>query len=121
MALGRTIISMNEEPVNRSVELSIQLHRAVLPFLRQNWASSQQIIRENLVKQRNLVHSPVALGWIEEWEQATNAGPDAIEAIALQRGERGDDLRQMTPLSGILPNLERWRVVREVQRATQGS
>jgi hypothetical protein len=112
---------MNGQENTRSAELSLQLHRAALPYLWKDWDRASKIIRANLEKQRRLVHSPMALAWISEWEKAVDSGPDAIEVIVAQRGERGDDLRQMTPLAGVLPNSERWRVIGEVRHAAQGS
>lgn len=88
---------------DRTSVLSIALHEAAIPYVRSDWGRASRIIGENLAKLRTRARGPLAHEWIDEWESAWAAGPEGIVAVARMRGERGNDLRQMTPLAGVLP------------------
>lgn len=99
----------------REAELSFQLHRAVLPFLEHDWPTNRRIILKNLAFLNSRPRSELARSWVSSWEHAVARGPQAVAEVALTEGERGDDLRQVTPLAGVLPEEERLRVIRRVR------
>lgn len=101
--------------LSREAELSWQLHRAVLPYLRQDWPTAQRVIRKNIALLKRRPRARLAEGWVREWEHAAELGPDAIAAVAMTEGERGDDLRQVSPLAGVLPQEVRLQVLHQVR------
>lgn len=103
--------------LTREAEQSLQLHIAALPYLRENWPEKQQIIRKNLALLNRRRRSDLAQSWVDEWAAAIEQGPEAVEAVALTPGERGDDLRQVTPLAGVLPDDVRLQVIYQVREA----
>lgn len=57
----------------------------------------------NIGKQIPHALNPLTRGWIAEWEHAIRMAPDAVIALSRLDGEHGNDLRQRTPLAGVLP------------------
>jgi hypothetical protein len=109
-------IDTNSRPVDRTVVLSRALHRAVEPFILQSWERAREVMVKNIAMQRARARSAYVTSWIDTWESALNAGPEAVVALSRTSGERGDDLRQMTPLAGILPFEIQQRIARELPR-----
>lgn len=101
--------------MTREAELSWQFHRAVVPYLQENWPNTQRIIRANLALLKRRPRAQLARGWVREWEIAAELGPDAVAAVAMTEGERGEDLRQVSPLAGVLPQEVRLRVLQQVR------
>ena len=106
---------MVSETMTREAELSWQLHRAVLPYLWQDWPASQRVIRKNIALLKRRPRALLAEGWVREWEQAAELGPDAVATVAMTEGERGDDLRQVSPPAGVLPQEVRLQVLHQVR------
>lgn len=102
---------MDRQIERREAALSLELHLAVLPYLKPNWPENERIIRRNLALMKRQPRAPLARGWVHEWERATDEGPEAIARVALTPGERGEDLRQMSPLAGVLPEEVRLQVL----------
>ncbi len=101
--------------MRREVELSYELHRAVLPYLRSDWPSAEKKIRSNIARLNRRPRAKLAQGWVREWECAVDNGPDAVAAVALTSGDRGNDLRQVSPLVGVLPQEVRAQVLKRVR------
>ncbi|WP_336653003.1 MULTISPECIES: hypothetical protein [unclassified Leucobacter] len=106
---------MTGTTLTREAELSLQLHSAALPFLRQDWPTARRLMRSNLALLKRRRRAPLAEGWVREWETAVEAGPEAVAAVALTEGERGIDLRQVSPLAGVLPQHVRLQVLKQVR------
>lgn len=106
---------MNGQTMTREAELSWHLHRAALPYLRADWPAAQRTMRANLTRFKQTRRAPLAESWVDEWWQAVEEGPDAVESVAMMPGERGNDLRQMSPLAGLLPQDVRMQVIRELR------
>lgn len=104
--------------VTSQAELSYRLHEAVLPYLHSDWPTAAGIIRDNLDWLRSRPRATLAMSWVEQWERALESGPDAVADVAMTPGERGDDLRQVSPLAGVLPQDVREQVLRTVRSAT---
>lgn len=103
---------------NRTSVLSTALHEAAVPYILSEWERSERIIEDNLAKLRARTRGPLALRWLEEWEAAWRSGPEDLAALALLEGEHGDDLRQMTPLAGVLPFDVRAEVTANLRRVS---
>ncbi|MBL3685680.1 hypothetical protein D3248_01745 [Leucobacter zeae] len=106
---------MDGHKLTRTAALSLELHRATLPYLSTDWPAVQRIVRANLDLMLRRPRAEIARGWIREWEEALERGPEALAAVAMTPGERGDDLRQMTPLAGVLPQDVRLDVIQRVR------
>lgn len=106
---------MNTQVRSREAELSYQLHLATLPYLYEDWSTVQRTIRANLDLLKRRPRAVQAQGWIHEWEAALEEGPEALERVAMTPGERGTDLRQVTPLAGVLPFQVRLQVIQQVR------
>lgn len=105
----------------RSVELSLALHRAVMPFMYADWPATRTILLRNLSRMKEWRLSTTARSWVSEWETAVERGPDAVEKVAFTPGERGADLRQMSPFAGVLPEGERLKVLEQFTYAPHRS
>lgn len=101
--------------MTREAELSWHLHRAAVPYVLNNWAEAERIIRANLGFLKNRPRAQLAQEWVREWEAAADRGPEAVAEVAMMDGERGDDLRQVSPLAGVLPQDIRMQVLRHVR------
>lgn len=101
--------------MRREVELSYELHRAVVPYLRRDWPSAEKKIRWNIARFNSRPRAKLAQGWVREWECAVDDGPEAVAAVALMSGDRGNDLRQVSPLVGVLPQEIRTQVLQRVR------
>lgn len=104
------------EYVDRGIILSRALHAAAEPYIRTEWSRARRIIASNLARQRTHAHGPLAQKWTHEWERAAAQGPEAVIALSRLRGEHGNDLRQMTPLAGVLPYAIQRRIALELPR-----
>ncbi len=111
-------IDADTRPVDRNVALSRALHRAVEPCILQDWERAREVMVKNIAMQRVRARSAYVIGWTDTWESALNAGPEAVVALSRTPGERGDDLRQMTPLAGVLPFEIQQRIARELPRVS---
>ncbi|MHA3684237.1 hypothetical protein ACXR2W_08275 [Leucobacter sp. HY1908] len=106
---------MTGTTMTREAELSWQLHLAVLPFLKGDWPTTERLIRSNLALLKRRPRARLAQSWVQEWESAIDVGPDAVAAVAMTAGERGEDLRQVSPLAGVLPQEVRLRALQQVR------
>lgn len=111
-------IDSDSRPVDRTVVLSRALHGAVEPFILQDWERAREVMIKNIAMQRARAQSAYVNSWIDRWESAIDAGPEAVVALSRTTGERGDDLRQMTPLAGVLPFEIQRRIARKLPRVS---
>lgn len=82
---------MTGTTLTREVELSLQLHRAALPFLRQDWPTARRMCaRISLSSSGAGVHRLQKAGY-RSGRRPWRAGPEAVAAVALTEGERGVD------------------------------
>ncbi|UPL15703.1 hypothetical protein [Microbacterium galbinum] len=102
-SLGRSPRAGSPGRVDRTVILSRALHAAVEPYVLADWERAREIMLRNIAKQIPRARSPLARGWLSEWEDAIRRGPEAVIDLSRLEGEHGNDLRQMTPLAGVLP------------------
>lgn len=105
--------------MNRAAEVSLRLHRAAVKYVVADWESAESVIRANLSWLQSRRRAPLAESWIAEWAAAVDAGADAVKRVALTPGERGEDLRQVSPLAGVLPEEERLQVLQSLTHAAR--
>jgi len=84
---------------------SLYLHRLVAEKLRREpWLFDNA--RATLARWRTIV-APNSQPYLREWERIFDMGMDAALAVATERSERADALRQSSSFCGILTNQER--------------
>ncbi|HVW33282.1 MAG TPA: hypothetical protein VHL53_12135 [Acidimicrobiia bacterium] len=45
--------------------------------------------------------------WLDEWAAALDDGPERVRAVLLDPSDHGHDMRQMSPLAGLISDEER--------------
>jgi DNA-binding Lrp family transcriptional regulator len=97
-----------EPPMRRAEERSLLLHSSAMRRVRED-PSALERARATLDRwiSRYGDDAPQAL---REWSRILSLPADRIEAVALERSERGDRLRKSSPLSTLVPRDERRRI-----------
>lgn len=62
--------AMNANGLTLDAQLSLELHRAALRYLGQNWPEQQRIMRANLAHCARRPRSALAEGWVRELAEA---------------------------------------------------
>lgn len=92
---------------------SFELHRAIVRKLR---ADPEEVTRRASAGVQRLLASPnvgpQGRRWVDEWRQAIDAGPAALERLALLDDDHGASLRQVSPFFGVLSQDERLEALR---------
>jgi hypothetical protein len=92
-----------------------ELHRAIARHVLAGELSLARAEAE-LAGMRSRVHGSRALRWLDEWGEILRLPPaDMVEAF-LVGGEAGDDLRQVSPLLGIVTEDERVEALNRAYR-----
>lgn len=86
---------------------SIAVAAAVASAVQRDFPKAVEIARANLDRTRDSVADNKASRWLSAWEQALSDGPAAVRTVLLDRSEHGHDMRQMSPLSGLISDAER--------------
>jgi hypothetical protein len=97
----------------REDRVAWELHRAVVDHLRAERGRVLALAARNIARLRETRRSPLAEGWVDEWE-ALLAGPDGplVERM-LGTDERSVDMRQIGPFAGVLTQDERLIAIRK--------
>lgn len=87
---------------------SFEMHRSIVRKLRAN--PSEVTARaaagvSRLLDSPNL--GPQGKRWVQEWAEAVEAGPAALERLSLRDDDHGASLRQVSPFFGVLSTEER--------------
>lgn len=94
-----------------TIERSIALHAAVSARLR----SHPEILSRARARVRTwLEDGAVARSYAVQWAQLVEGPLDELERALVERSERMDDLRQVSPFAGALAPRERWAILRAV-------
>ena len=102
--------------MNRSDARHIHLHRAAFQKLREHPERMAQV-RETLDRWQAENVAPAAAPYLEQWREMLTAWPfDLMEETVLDP-ERGQALRQASPLAGSLKPQERWEALRRFAAA----
>lgn len=90
---------------------SLQWHRLVISRMREDDRLLEKA-KETLKHWLSLGPKPNRF-YLAEWEKAINGGLDQLELLATKDNEHGCNLRQCSPISGVLTNKERWAFRRQ--------
>lgn len=96
-----------ERPAQREDQFGYQLHITIAGLLPQRGDEIREIGRRNLARMRQRSGSAIRDSWLDEWENLLNGSDDELTTGMLQIGERGNDLRSMSPFAGVLDQAER--------------
>lgn len=87
---------------------SFELHRSIVRKLRADPSGVRRRASagvERLITSPNI--GPQGRRWVEEWRQAIDDGPAALERLCLRDDDHGASLRQVSPFFGVLSQHER--------------
>lgn len=93
---------------------SLAWHRHVVARMRQD--------EMLLVKARATLDHWMSLGpkpnrnYLAIWNAAIDSGLDAVNKLATAEGEHANNLRQSSPIAGVLQSRERWAFMKEWSR-----
>jgi hypothetical protein len=92
---------------------SLALHRAAACRLRED-PSRFERVKATLQRWHRLA-DPASRPLLQAWQAVVDRGLEACVALAEEESERGQTMRQASPLAGILEPRERFRVLRETR------
>jgi predicted transcriptional regulator len=92
-----------------------ELHREIARHVIEGELSVAQAEAE-LDRMRSRVRGPGADRWLQEWARILALPPERMVAAFLIGGEAGDDLRQVSPLLGIVTEDERTAALNRAYR-----
>jgi DNA-binding XRE family transcriptional regulator len=97
-------------PLTRDQARSLALHQAIIDAMMAEPAEVLEAARVNLVRMRR--SNPGAGELLDEWDRILRQPLRQIAAMAMDPGERGRDLRQVTPFAGVIDPRRRADVYR---------
>ena len=87
---------------------SFEMHRSIVRKLR---ANPTEVTARAAAGVSRLLDSPnigpQGKRWVQEWAEAVEAGPAALERLSLRDDDHGASLRQVSPFFGVLSTEER--------------
>lgn len=92
-----------------ATERSLALHRAVAERVRTDPAVLERARARVATWLRD---GTVHREWAEAWRQILEADAEGCARALVERSERMDDLRQVSPFAGALDPRERWGILR---------
>lgn len=92
-----------------------ELHRAIARHILAGEAPLARAEAE-LARMRSKVHGARALGWLDEWAVILRLPAERMVEAFLVGGEAGEDLRQVSPLLGIVTEDERLEALNRAYR-----
>ena len=107
---GSACCPMVGTPFTRDQARSMALHIAISQEWRKREREIIGIGRRNITRMR--AQNPHASPLLEEWERILEGTTEQILARMLDPGERGRELRQVTPFAGVLTPAKRTAVYR---------
>jgi len=96
--------------------VACELHRAVATHLdeRPNEVISKAM--ENVANMRSKKRDPFSLGWVSLWEQRLQGDLERLKESMLEISTDAEDLRQMSPFSGVLSDGERLLAIKKAAK-----
>ena len=113
--MGLACYPLVGEPLTRDQKRSLVLHTAISTELRKREDVVVGIARRNISRMRSL--NPHATSLLDEWEGILEGTTDQIVARMLDLSEHGRELRQVTPLAGVLSPAKRATVYKSFRGA----
>jgi hypothetical protein len=92
---------------------SLALHEAVCRAIERD-ADTLRAARARV--DRWIAGGSVPRPYAEGWSRILAGSPAEVCSALVERSERMNDLRQVSPFAGTLDARERWRVLRDVER-----
>jgi hypothetical protein len=86
---------------------SLAVGAAVVAAAERDFAAAERIGRANLARSAAMVGDGPSRRRVDAWAAALDEGPQAVRVILLDRTDHGHDLRQMSPLAGLITDEER--------------
>lgn len=98
---------------------SLALHRLVAEKIRQD--QSLLLMAQSTLTRWRCTASPRTFVYLDAWQQLLNQGMEVCLAAATEESERGDALRQASPLSCLLSPRDRFAFLKQwsANHATQ--
>lgn len=90
---------------------SLELHRLIVGKLRSDPAVYERMVAR--MPRYLSFDDPHGMIYRERWAAVVEQGMDAIEALALDPGERGQVMRSCSPFAGVLTEKERQQFLRQ--------
>lgn len=90
------------------------LGAAVAAVVRDDWPRARDRAIDQLEMMRAKLGANRATELTDEWSRLIDAGPEVVARALVALGERGHDLRQMSPFAGLLSDRERRAVLAAV-------
>lgn len=97
----------------RDERVSYELHVELAGLLRYEPERVIAIARANLQRLRETPRNPVAVGWLDTWEDMLDLPVDELERRMLADSELALELRHMSPFAGALSPDERSIAIRK--------
>jgi len=94
-------------PERREDLFGYELHLTVAAQLPDRGEEIRRIGLRNLARQRQRPGSGLREGWMDEWGRLLHGTDQELTDGMLQLGDRGNDLRQMSPFAGVLSQEQR--------------
>lgn len=87
---------------------SLAVAAAVAAAAERDFGAAQRVGRAGLARAASTVGaSSSARRWLDDWATALDAGPQRVRSILLDRTDYGHDMRQASPLAGLISDGER--------------
>jgi hypothetical protein len=90
---------------------SLALHRLVADKIRQDLSLLDKA--RAALKRWHAIASPGTFGYLDAWQGLLDDDVEACLAVATEQSERGDALRQASPLACLLTNQERFAFLKQ--------
>lgn len=100
-----------------SDDFSLALGRAVAERLGADPEAVLSTARRNLATMRRANDDGSAEPWFDAWNRLLDGPVEGVVAVLTTDDEHGRTLRQNNPFAGVLPNQQRWQLLREVRKA----
>jgi len=110
--VARDALERALRPQRREVDIQIELHRALLAKLIDDYDGVRAFAHRNLAKSRSVVRGDQAQRWLDEWEGLLAGPPEWLIEIFLGEDEHSIDMRQVSPFAGALSDDERLAAIR---------
>jgi hypothetical protein len=101
----------------RAEELAIRLFRAIADKIRENPEPILDDTRRNLERFKETHKGTGVMHYLNRWEKLLNGPLDELLAFMVSGSQEARDMRQAAPFAGILPNEERWDIIRKFSEA----
>ena len=90
---------------------SLWLNRAVAARVAQDPAGVLSRARSNLSRFERIHEGSTVTTWLERWRRVLDAGPESVMEVLTSTAPEAVELRQNSPLIGVLPEHERQAVL----------